>query len=344
MATDVQLGTIAINQLTLHELIGIGGQGSVYKGEWKRSNNGREETQKVAVKKLLRSSTKTDCSEFKTLSGLRHPNIINVFGLVKEIHDLWIVMELCKYSLRDYFKENPSPLLEDHLLRWSLEASLPLEYLRQHNILHRDIKPENYVIDDNHVLKLTDFGVARELQGTVSKFTEVGTLGWMAPEIHLGKEDDIDRLALSPSYDIFSLGLLLWYLVARRLPYSEYESNYFAITNAIVKGKRPTIPDECPAKLAELIKRCWSGDRKERPPISEIIHILKSMIPNLGSALNLPNLLVRMLFCKIKFIQWLNVHKSIILRSKRNYNILWLNFTLDDIELNRSNITGQFSH
>ena len=109
------------------------------------------------------------------------------------------------------------------------------------------------MIDDSHVTKLADFGVARKLQFTVSKVTEVGTWRWMAPEVHVGSKDD-DRLTLSPSYDIFSLWLLLWYLVARRLPYSEYESNNFAMAQAIVSGERPTIPVECPAKLAELIK------------------------------------------------------------------------------------------
>ena len=251
--------------LSFGKVIGEGGQGTVYDGLWRGNVP-------VAIKTLNDSSSK-NCSELK-LSKLTQANIVTIFGYVEKPNTLLIVMELCtKGSLRTYLEEHKdTPLSTDLIFDWSLQASRPIKYLREQNISHRDIKTDNYIITDRMVLKLTDFGIAKSLEKTVSCSRETGTWRWMAPEV-------LKELKLSPTYDIFSLALVIWSIVTRKLPFEEIVIP-FDLGNAIINGQRPKT--DCSAfqftqcsKTNEdfifLIEKCWSADRNKRPDITWVV-------------------------------------------------------------------------
>ncbi|GJR95282.1 serine/threonine-protein kinase STY46-like protein isoform X2 [Tanacetum coccineum] len=142
-----------------------------------------------------------------------------------------------------------------------------MNYLHQNNIIHRDLKAANLLMDENDVVKVADFGVARVKAQTGVMTAETGTYRWMAPEVIEHKPYDL-------KVDVFSFGIVLWELLTGKLPY-EYLTPVQAAIGVVQKGLRPTIPKNTQPKLAELLGRCWHKDPSLRPDFTEIIDILK---------------------------------------------------------------------
>ena len=71
---------------------------------------------------------------------------------------------------------------------------------------------------------------------------------------------------------MFSFGIVLWALLARKRPYTELEPGVVAAESA--KGARPTLPTDCPKRLGDLIERCWDADAAKRPTFNEILSLL----------------------------------------------------------------------
>jgi serine/threonine protein kinase len=88
--------------------------------------------------------------------------------------------------------------------------------------------------------------------------------------------------------DVFSYGIIMWELVVRKKPFSEYDianSEFtYQLEDAIVGGLRPSVPVDCPSGYAELMQACWDGDPKRRPQFEEIIRRLRKINSALHSA------------------------------------------------------------
>lgn len=130
-------------------------------------------------------------------------------------------------------------------------------------------------VDANWNVKIADFGLARlytmgSQEGTLSKLR--GTYSYCAPEIYFGS-------AFTPKSDIFSIGVILWEMVARIVkgkyvrPYSEFPELQFDFQVIVqtARGKRCTIPAATPLPMKELISACWHGDPEKRPTAAELI-------------------------------------------------------------------------
>ena len=133
----------------------------------------------VAAKKLH----KRDVRELEVLSELDHPHIVKLLGVVDENTDFMLILELCdRGSLRSYLKElNGQRLTDKEFLDWAEQAAKPLEYLKQKKIVHKDVKSPNYMIKAENILKLGDFGIAKNLDHTTYNATETTSVKWMAP-------------------------------------------------------------------------------------------------------------------------------------------------------------------
>ena len=93
-----------------------------------------------------------------------------------------------------------------------------MEYLHGKGISHRDLKPENMLLDDSANLKIIDFGFAAPLQGKDGSgflVTKLGTLSYMAPELHLGKPYEGAKV------DIFAAGIILFVMVSAHMPFKK---------------------------------------------------------------------------------------------------------------------------
>jgi len=157
------------------------------------------------------------------------------------------------------------------LVNMAMNAANCIQFLHSRYIIHRDIKPANFLLDEHYVLRVTDFGVSRAMEGLeLGKYTYSGTEVWMAPEVF---EKIYDHKA-----DTYSFALVLWSMLTGLNPYRQYEKsvNFAAV---VASGKRETIPDlkNSHLDLTTLIKRCWDPDSKKRPDFTEILDILHNM-------------------------------------------------------------------
>ncbi|XP_072021831.1 uncharacterized protein [Amphiura filiformis] len=257
--------------LTFGRELGEGGFSTVYQATWRQSILKRQE---VAVKRLL----KVNPSEVEIMSKLYHPNIVKLLAVVEESPDYFLIMVLCTGgSLRSYLNQRHGKRLPlDKLCDLAKQAALPLKYLREMGILHKDVKSPNYLIADGNVLKLTDFGIAKNLKETMSDATQSASYPWMAPEL-------MKDLKLSPTYDIHSYGVVVWELLTLEVPFQGLEPQV-VVMRICGDNERPPIPPDCPRPIADLLRKCWEVDWRKRPSIDEVLLAISDTLAAAASA------------------------------------------------------------
>lgn len=216
----------AINRL---QLIGSGGFGTVYKAILRTTG------QVVAVKELDISTlgfSRADSyeerkrfeREVKIQSSLDHPNILPVIESDLDAATPWIAMPLAFCSIRDIINELHDNSARIHnLFRQVLSG---IEYAHRNNVIHRDLKPENILLFENDLVKISDFGLGKQLSADVtgsvltqSSNNSLGSLPYAAPE-QLESFRDADYRA-----DIFALGKTLLHMLSGKVPISAASLN-----------------------------------------------------------------------------------------------------------------------
>ena len=190
---------------------------------------------------------KWEKNELEVLSRLSHPNIVCLIGVVPEELDFMLILELCEGgSLRSYLDQNEKrPLSEELFKSWSKQAAKAIQYLNHMKIVHKDIKCDNYLITKDKILKLADFGLAKEIEQTLSNATQTGTWPYMAPEL-------LKDSTLSPKLDIYAYAVVLWEMLTGKVPYEGMQYHEL-IWHVCHHNKRLDIPPDCPEHLAELM-------------------------------------------------------------------------------------------
>ena len=264
------MGSIKQTNLELHEVIGRGGYGDVHRATWTNNN----QTIDVAVERLH----SMDENELTMLTKLQHPNIIQLHGYVKEslsnlrgATDFMLVLEYGSLgSLRSYLdrSDKECPISTQLLFDWMKQTTLPIKYLKERDVQHRDIKSPNYIITEGMILKLSDFGTAKEVK-TTRTTGYVGTRRWAAPEY-------IKDSRLSTRNDVHPLGLVIWEMLTREIPFHQYtdEMDYQLMQAICERKERPVIPAFCPKEIADMLRQCWEEDRTARPDLDEILEVI----------------------------------------------------------------------
>ena len=225
---------IEIPGYTLLRRLGQGGMAEVYLAV--QQSLGRE----VALKILSYASARDDVSserflrEARIAASLHHPHIV-------PIHDFG-VHEGCAYIAMEYepggtIAPAPGERLEPQAaLRVVRDVAGALDYAHGRGVVHRDIKPENILRRDDGAAVLSDFGIARLIQGEsvlTTEGTSVGTPLYMSPEQLRG--DKLDGRS-----DLYSLGILFWQLLTGDLPFQGSDS--WAIGSQHLNAGIPRLP------------------------------------------------------------------------------------------------------
>ena len=177
--------------------------------------------------------------EGSLLSSLSHQNIAKCKEFFIEDHYQYIVMDYIEggdleKKIEEHKKDNEK-FDEFIIIKWILEISNALKYCNDKNIIHRDIKPNNIFIDKNNSAILADFGISKILERkTEEALTCIGTKVYVAPEMLLRKKHSF-------SFDIWSLGILLFELCTLNHPLEFISSNH--IEN-YVRGNFPKVTDK----------------------------------------------------------------------------------------------------
>ena len=120
--------------------------------------------------------------------------------------------------------------------------------------------------------KIADFGWARLRDEHMTKLR--GTFQWMAPEV-------ITNENYTEKADVYSFGIILWEFWSKEPPYKGIKAKEVGIKVKNNKNFRPTMPDEVPQEIAELIKCCWDADPDKRPTFLDIINYIDEYLKSL---------------------------------------------------------------
>ncbi|XP_039059494.1 serine/threonine-protein kinase STY46-like isoform X1 [Hibiscus syriacus] len=252
--------------------VASGSYGDLFKGTYC--------SQEVVIKVLKPERINTDmqkefAQEVFIMRKVRHKNVVKFIGACTKPPNLFIITEFMSGgSVYDYLHKHKGVFKLPTLLKVAIDVSKGMDYLHQNNIIHRDLKAANLLMDENEVVKVADFGVARVKTQSGVMTAETGTYRWMAPEV-------IEHKPYDHKADVFSFGIVLWELLTGKIPY-EFLTPLQAAVGVVQKGLRPTIPKHTNSKLTELLERCWQQDPSLRPDFAEIIEILQQIAKEVG--------------------------------------------------------------
>lgn len=256
-ASGTQLGDYEI----LDEL-GRGGMGVVYKA--RQVTLGRN----VALK-MIRSgalASEIDVQRFhleaQAAGRLSHPAIVQVYQVGELGGDHFFSMEYIEgETLSQYAQTNAlTPTDTAQLVKQIAEA---IHFAHEHGVLHRDLKPSNIMLDADRNPRITDFGLAKDMNSEdqlTSTGSALGTPSYMPPEQAQARRDDITARS-----DIYSLGAILYSLIAGRPP---FRAKSLVGLLMMVIHDEPTPPRDhnanCPRDLEAICLKCLQKDPEDR--------------------------------------------------------------------------------
>ena len=258
---------IDVNELNFLETICEYNETRIYKALWRY--------QLVCVKEIPKSN-----NELMVLSKCIHPKITQFLGAGNNDTSVFAITEYMVFgNLREYVH-----CIEgfESIRKIALDVAIGLHYLhsrKPQRVLHRDLKPENILLNESGA-KICDFGVSKLTKKTMENKQlatiikhnspqhtgEIGTYLWAAPEVLAFERYDHKA-------DIYSFGLVLYFLVTKRNPFEEYRLHtvqlvYKKVHNTIELN----IPEDCP--WASIIARCVAHNPSERPDTETLINTL----------------------------------------------------------------------
>lgn len=268
---------------TLVEALGRGGMGKVV------ATLDREIGRIVALKTLQRSDApramvRRFLQEARITAQLEHPNIVPVYdlGALPDGEPYYTMRVVKKQSLGDVLDRSDLrkswPLVR--LLGAFVQVCRALAYSHSRGVLHGDIKPDNILLGDFGEVYLADWGLAKVHRDSVVRrglrqsspppayaTPAGGTPGYLAPEVALGRWDDIDHRS-----DLFALGVILYEILTGRHPFGHAQDPKILL-QAYEKGAtRPReIVSSCPLLLEDLCLQLMARDKHARPANADAV-------------------------------------------------------------------------
>ena len=211
--TEVAGNTLIDGRYRVVRRIGSGGMADVYCAE--DSHLGRQVAIKVLHRRFAQDQEFVERfrREAKSAAGLNHPNVVGVFDRGEHEGTYYIAMELLDgQTLKDIVGAE-APLAQERVIDLGLQILQAAGFAHSHGVIHRDFKPHNVIVDQQGHAKVTDFGIAR---AGASEMTEtgsiMGTAQYLSPEQAQGH-------AVTATSDIYSIGVMLYEMLAGRLPF-----------------------------------------------------------------------------------------------------------------------------
>lgn len=270
------------DDITIEERIGGGAFGQVHKGTLKTAAG----LVKCAIKTLPSSYTAKQRVDFLNEASIMKEfntyHVVKLFGVVSITTPVYVIMELMEYndlksflrSLREEHQREKKDVV-DGIYLMAAQIADGMAYLASKRYVHRDLAARNCMVGENRVVKIGDFGLARDIYHL--DYYRRGTqdclpVRWMAPE---SLRDNL----FTSSTDVWSYGIVVWEIVTfSAFPYQGKTNE--EVMEYVKSGNILSRPENCPDKLYHLMQKCWKKNDKERPTFIDIIEYLLPMTEN----------------------------------------------------------------
>ena len=253
-------GTTFAGRYQVIEELGRGGMGRVYKVL------DREVGERIALK-LLRGEVAAHegtisrfREELRLARRIIHKNVCRMFDLGSSEGTYFITMEYVDGEDLKKFIRRSGHLAVEKAVAIARQIGEGLAEAHRLGVVHRDMKPQNVMIDDEGNARIMDFGIARSVQagGLTGPGMMIGTPDYMSPE-------QVEGLAADPRADIYALGVILYEMLAGRLPFEGDTPLSVAVKHKTEAPPDPrTFNPSIPSGLAEVILKCLDKDREKR--------------------------------------------------------------------------------
>jgi serine/threonine-protein kinase len=277
--TGIVIGGSAARFLNM-EMIGSGGMGSVYRA-WD-SRHGRF----VAVKMIARSLAQDEAvrarfeREANIVASFQHPNIVRLFEYISsdDLGSPAMVMEFISGIALSELLHAAGPLSWELAVGIGRKIADALAYVHRRDVVRNDLKPSNILISDEARVVMIDFGISKQVGGSVSQQGAasltaagmfIGTPNYASPEQIAGRP-------LDNRSDIYSLGVVLFELITGRLPFAHID-DVRALMLAVMSSEAPRVTElaSVPPQLDELVAACLRKDPQQRPSnVDEVLEAL----------------------------------------------------------------------
>ncbi|XP_058813312.1 fibroblast growth factor receptor homolog 1-like isoform X2 [Topomyia yanbarensis] len=283
------------SKLALGKNLGEGAFGKVVMAEAQGLVKGQTSTV-VAVKMLKEGHTDADVKdlvcEMEVMKMIgKHVNIINLLGCCCKDGPLYVIVEYAPHgNLKDFLRSHRfgTSMYEDsvsgekekkiltlkELISFAYQIARGMEHLASRRCIHRDLAARNVLVSDGFVMKIADFGLARDIHSQeYYRKTTTGKLPirWMAPE-------SLEEKFYDSQSDVWSFGVLLWEIMTLGgNPYSSIPT-WDNLLEHLKKGKRLEQPPLCPIHIYVVMRECWNYKPKVRPTFSELVQNLDRLV------------------------------------------------------------------
>jgi serine/threonine protein kinase/tetratricopeptide (TPR) repeat protein len=257
---ELTTGSTFAGRYQVIEELGQGGMGKVYKVHDTKIG------EKIALKLIRpeagldKSSLERFSNELKLARKIRHKNVCQMFDLGEDQGVRYITMEYVHGEDLKQLIRKVGRLSPGQAIAIARQVCDGLEEAHKLSVVHRDLKPQNIMLDDDGNARIMDFGIARSLTGKsiTGAGVLIGTPEYMSPEQVEGK--DVDQRS-----DIYSLGVILYEMVAGRRPFDGETALSIAHKQKYEAPEDPRkINPQIPEDLSRIILKCLEKDKAAR--------------------------------------------------------------------------------
>ncbi|WP_167108800.1 protein kinase domain-containing protein [Amycolatopsis granulosa] len=199
--------------------------------------------------------------EARAIAVLSHPNVITLHDVARQDGEPFVVMELLpSHSLAELIRDH-GPLSVEQAAAVGDAVAAALGAAHNAGITHRDVKPGNVLVAEDGRIKLTDFGIARNVSDASMTRTgmTLGSPAYIAPEVASGR-------AVTPAADLWGLGATLFCAVEGHPPY-DADGDPLETIGRVVRGD---VPRPSPGPLAPLISALMAKEPRDRMPLAQV--------------------------------------------------------------------------
>ncbi|MFO0881001.1 MAG: serine/threonine-protein kinase [Gemmataceae bacterium] len=266
--------------------LGAGAMGAVYRGKYQKTG------QVMAIKVMAPGIGSTNAAaadrfqrEVDILKQLKHPNIVRLFGVGKHQNAPYYAMEYVEGESLDRVMARRDRMSWEEVVDLASQLCAALQHAHQAGIVHRDLKPSNLMMLSDGTLKLTDFGIAKDLDETQLTSTNctVGTAAYMSPEQCRGERN------ITAKSDLYSLGIVLFELLTGRKPFiSEVPMEMFLKHVNEIPPRPSKFALDIPVWLDNLVCQLLEKKPEHRPlnaqMVADVLHNIKEKVEAQASA------------------------------------------------------------